>query len=244
MTGGASGCACGSTAFLAVEPVQALVVDHPALALEQDVQASISVADPARGQILQPHAQCRSRIAAGPVPVGGPSKAVGLTGPALRHGERRLEAPDLPLGAGRASPFFSRASCSIVLSRLRSATKRSAWRSPPRAASDAGSPTRPSRRRPSSSDRTSLRRPPSYGRSRQPACRSPLSQRAKAICSFVNRFLGIGSLLSSRNRARKFSCRPDQFHGSGPSVEPAASLRRSVLRMIACPLSAVVGRPP
>ncbi len=62
------------------------------------------------------------------------------------------------------------------------------------------------------------------GRSRRPACRSPLGQRARAIYSLVNRFLDFGSLRSSRHPARELSRRPDRSHGSGPAIPLERSL--------------------
>ena len=54
----------------AVEAVDPLDVDRPALAAQQDVEPAVAVADPAGGQLAEPQPQGLLRLAAGTVVVG------------------------------------------------------------------------------------------------------------------------------------------------------------------------------
>jgi len=98
------------------------VVDFPPFAQQQDVDPSISISFPRRGNLLDPHSEKGLRVSGRLPPV--PS----TIDPQYRAASAfaRLEAfPQNPYGVpfpGRRSDFFVRTSCSISLSRLRAAT--------------------------------------------------------------------------------------------------------------------------
>jgi hypothetical protein len=99
--------------------------------------------------------------------------------PAVCQCRRRLVGDAPRHGAGRATPFLRSTSCSMVLSRPKSATRRlglvlfARTRSHPAAVSAVGSRSSPFRRTTFSTDRRSARKRRACGRFRPPPCRSP-----------------------------------------------------------------------
>ena len=110
--------------FFAVKSVHAFVVQAPALPLQQDVEPPVAIAYPRLGQLLQSHPQRQLRIAARLVSVGSPSEAGCPACPPLGDRIDLLEVPNDVAATDGLHHFRRRASCSIVLFKVRSATRR------------------------------------------------------------------------------------------------------------------------
>ena len=78
--------------------------------MQQDMQATIHVSNPALGQFFQSHTQFHLRITPGLLSVRSPPEAHRPASPALRHLKNILIVPDNFAATDRLHHFFLRAS--------------------------------------------------------------------------------------------------------------------------------------
>ncbi len=92
-------------AFLAIEPVDALVVHSPALSPQKNVNPLISVSDAGSGEFLDPHPESSRRIRYTLVALVRAREGKRLAGSTLAHPEAFLEKKS-PGGASAQAPEF------------------------------------------------------------------------------------------------------------------------------------------
>src|ERR1700722_18526997 len=108
--------------ILAIQSVNPLMIDHPALPAQQDVDSEIAIAHPGLSKIVDAQPQCclvgLGRTIANRRPIDAERDA---TAP-FAHSVGRLNLPHEFAPPTRRQSFFDSTSCKMCLSRLRSAT--------------------------------------------------------------------------------------------------------------------------
>lgn len=113
-----------SMAQISLTPPASGVIDLPAFALMQHMQAAIAVAHARLNQFIQAKPERRLRVAHGSMALESPSETARLTRPTLRNRTSLAEMPNHFATTNGLHFNFRRASCSMILSRIRSAISR------------------------------------------------------------------------------------------------------------------------
>lgn len=109
---------------LIVNPTGSLHVDWPSFPQQEDMHTPIPIADPGLADLLDPQLEIGLLAALGLVGVEGAVNPQGFAGPTYRYLPGLPHHIDKLAPAGRPQSFFCKTSCSMALSRLRSATRR------------------------------------------------------------------------------------------------------------------------
>src|SRR5208283_5619428 len=108
--------------FLSVEPVYALMIHLPAFSLKQDMYTLITITHPGHCQITYPYPESSLLIFSAVVLISGSAKMKHITCPPCTYLVTHLQYFNLFSLLSRLKGFFRSTSCSICLSRLKSAT--------------------------------------------------------------------------------------------------------------------------
>ena len=108
--------------FFAVQPVHELLVHEPPFPTQEHPEPRISELHPTGRQVSKSYAKLGPRITPAPVTVGRSGKPKNPASSAFSHPIRHLHLPHQNTLHRGPHSFFESTSCSIFLSRLRSAT--------------------------------------------------------------------------------------------------------------------------
>gem|GEM_PF-5078137 len=111
-------------ALFSIKSLHSLVVHGPAFPSEQYMNAPVAVAKPDRRDLFHPLARSCLVVTDWSVAMRRTIKAHRRTAAAFAHPVAVLEPQNDPAPSSRPQTFFASTSCSIDLSRLRSATNR------------------------------------------------------------------------------------------------------------------------